>query len=1588
MEQVYPKLRQFCQKKGYEFQVVDMRWGVRDDATDTHMTTQLCLREIKACQEISVGPNFVTLLSEKYGYRPLMPSITAKEFELILSKASDNQIHELLIKWYKEDENCFPVSYILQPVTTWIPNFINDSCDLSLREQAQKQWESEYNMMREFLLQAAKEVLNEEDIWQKYVTSVSEEEIKRGLLEVGNPKRSCVWFHRTINGLDSDADNPEVLKYTDNCPDGICLADGTHPQALLHNLKNEKMKQAMDTENIFTYDVTWTPNGIDPSLDEHKKYLDQFCKDFEDKIKDMISEGISEHKVAETDNLLYSEVVQHTLFCKRKLEVVYGRKSTVEEIEDYVRGPSRYPLVIHGKSGCGKTAVIAMAAKSISELLDQKGCICLRFLGTTPKSSTILRVLKSVMLQIKHVYKLTTKVPRSSKGVFDQFPSFLSSATKDNPLVVILDSLDQLSPLHGAWKLTWFPRKLPLHVKFIVSTLPDQEYKCFPVLKALFKNPKCFVSVPELSSDDVSDILTNWLKSENRTLQGHQLQVLKDAFKMCPLPLFLKISYDETRLWRSYSAVSETCLETTIRKAIDKLLERVEISHGEVLVRRALGYLTAASLGLATNELEDILSCDEDLLHDVFQYWTPPIRRLPPLLWVRIRADLSSYLVDRGADGTQVTCWYHRQFVQAAEDRYLSDAVEKKRLHTHIADYFLGRNFVEEDTKEMTVINGKQVRLASISGQPLLLSKGRYNLRKLHELPIQLIRSQRWGELKSEVLCNFEWLSTKIEVRTLRSVLDNFRSAMNAVNDSDIAAVAETLQLAQDAILSDPNQLAAQFVGRLYECKVQDPFHVVPTNLSPVLAKLVKDSRNPPEPALIPSRGFLTPPGGQLVHTLVVNSASVVYGLAATSNGKFVVTGSQEGVVKVWDNSDGSLVLTVPEAGEEIGTIACGCDDDVIIVSSKTGISLISFETGEILQRVEIKFFEGCPPFTLAGEKGSKVVFLKEKGLHVISASGKFLHQFSGINPVGGAGQNSLLTSWNDTVLCNSKEDENSLKVIDTSDYKILHAIKVFTEKDEEEFLHLTQVTMKSESEVLVAKKMKIDLYSVDSGEHLRTYKCKVDDWIRNLSLDPDEGMLMFPKENKVALLDLESGERKDVLPHPNFVSRVFAVGSDVILTSGGDNVVRVWDLTREDVHRQVQKPETVLNIYSIPGDPRHLVTLGRLGIDNYCVTIWDLATMLPLRKITGITTSYLQIINDRRAAIRVKENVAIVDLHTWKVVNVLKGKIPPYDLLGVDDICVVNDNTEILTYSHDRKNLMLYDIETGDQVAMLKSGQPQQDIRSFLVNSEGTIVAWNEAKPTDQVHVWDLETREQIFIIKREGCERQSMTHAGFTPDGDYFVSSTKEGKKGSPVKFLAVWDMRKKELLHDLRYSNDTDTISVTILDNTRAITAHKDLNIVCWDIEEGTPIHILPSNHFSNLRINIIASKGDVVVSYDEKTLIMWDMRAGAQKATFTADKVTAIHPVGEGQCIALGYESVLPLVLLTLQGGDVKPYEFPTEGTKAIAGTDMQIEFEGIKGEIVEEEEDTKVSDGENETVKQREKKEEHGSDCVTDRLIEN
>ena len=44
-----------------------MRWGIRDESTNDHQTAPICMKEIEECQRESLGPNFVTFLSQRYG---------------------------------------------------------------------------------------------------------------------------------------------------------------------------------------------------------------------------------------------------------------------------------------------------------------------------------------------------------------------------------------------------------------------------------------------------------------------------------------------------------------------------------------------------------------------------------------------------------------------------------------------------------------------------------------------------------------------------------------------------------------------------------------------------------------------------------------------------------------------------------------------------------------------------------------------------------------------------------------------------------------------------------------------------------------------------------------------------------------------------------------------------------------------------------------------------------------------------------------------------------------------------------------------------------------------------------------------------------------------------------------------------------------------------------------------------------------------------------------------------------------------------------------------------------------------------------
>ena len=72
----------------------------------------------------------------------------------------------------------------------------------------------------------------------------------------------------------------------------------------------------------------------------------------------------------------------------------------------------------------------------------------------------------------------------------------LRKATEEKPLYLFLDAVDQLSPEDGALGMSWLPLVLPSHVKIVLSTSSEVQYRCYPVLQSLLsKHQENFVQV-------------------------------------------------------------------------------------------------------------------------------------------------------------------------------------------------------------------------------------------------------------------------------------------------------------------------------------------------------------------------------------------------------------------------------------------------------------------------------------------------------------------------------------------------------------------------------------------------------------------------------------------------------------------------------------------------------------------------------------------------------------------------------------------------------------------------------------------------------------------------------------------------------------------------------------------------------------------------------------------------------------------------------------------------------------------------------------------------------------------------------------
>eukprot|EP01041_Mallomonas_annulata_P007076 gene7076-14390_t len=827
LTRAFPFLRGFCNVLGLEFDVVSMRWGVRSRSGNDHKTSELCMSQLDKCLKMSCGIAYATIQSHRYGYRPF-PSVIRKDiFEEIvrhlrLLEINSQDLLLLDIPYWLLDESSDPPVYKLQPVSS-LPGLadyllsdedkLKAKLDDDFKQERQRKyktcdskwWEIFTTMQRLLRLgaesssSATTNALSEDDC-KSFNISVTHHEVNFGLFN--NPKCNdqCIYFERNISGIDEEGlasmdidtcNTAAAYKEAQWAPwDTVPRFKDQEAETLVEQLKTSIINHPhMNPSRIHRYTVPWVHGTL---LDKRQSkeppqwesYISSLCNTF---INDVCSQLLTTYKKPFNDPLL-AEILHHRNLVRSKLACAgFARSGTLGAIKNYVTGESTGKVfVLHGKSGAGKSWLMSQAISAAREYLTPDSIVIYRLLGTSKDSSDVLSLIRS----ISHQTGRGGEVPVDSKEALTWFAqgNFLPPQKNNEKVVLFLDSIDQLSVLFKALDKVsgWIPGlefNLPVHCRVVISTLPTELGRDLVGQLRHVQGAVQFEEVSALSSDCIHEAITEMfncippkgtLIPTKRILTDTNKDLLVRLFEENPSPLFLTVAMDIVSKWPSYLTPEQTAVplleaaKSGVRGLINMIFSQLDDTHGKLLVDKVLGAITASREGMSRSELEDLVSCDDVVLDDIFEWWTPPIRRIPPMLVERILSDLGDFVVERGASGgISVYHWYHRQFWEAAENRYLSTQEIRKDVHGAIARYFAGElHDMHSSMKDRLIY-----------AQPWIGAGGIANKRKLWMLPVNALLGCDW-RLAQKALCSINTLECASAGSMLEELKDMYREAI------------------------------------------------------------------------------------------------------------------------------------------------------------------------------------------------------------------------------------------------------------------------------------------------------------------------------------------------------------------------------------------------------------------------------------------------------------------------------------------------------------------------------------------------------------------------------------------------------------------------------------------------------------------------------------------------------------------------------------------------------------------------------------------------------------------------------------------
>ena len=358
----------------------------------------------------------------------------------------------------------------------------------------------------------------------------------------------------------------------------------------------------------------------------------------------------------QTPTPLVAEQNAHRSYARERCQAYIANPRDIEALDKHLDTLTNHALLITGEAGLGKSALLAYWLNQ-QRLIKPEQFIIEHYVGISGDADPVA-IIRRIMAEIKHRNHDSEDLPSKPEEIIRDFPLWLAKISERDPLLLIIDGLNQLENKAGLWLPSFWQE----NVKAIFSVIPGEQ------LAALSQRDWPVHSLEALDIKRRVQLIGDWLASYRKVLATEQTQLIAQA-PQTGNPLFLKTVLEELRIFGYFEQLDQriaTLLSANNPQELFILvLARLENDFGKDIVTQIMQALWAARRGLSETEIAGITG-------------------LSRLVISTFLMSIDAHLAKRGG----LLNFFHDYLRQAVKQHGLESKEVETHAHIKLAQYF------------------------------------------------------------------------------------------------------------------------------------------------------------------------------------------------------------------------------------------------------------------------------------------------------------------------------------------------------------------------------------------------------------------------------------------------------------------------------------------------------------------------------------------------------------------------------------------------------------------------------------------------------------------------------------------------------------------------------------------------------------------------------------------------------------------------------------------------------------------------------------------------------------------------------------